>query len=170
MDMKKIVAAKLHGIHVTEANLNYHGSITLDPEQCELAGILPMEFVDIWNKNSGARISTYVIYGERGSKVCILNGAAARTCQQGDAVIICSSDYIDSSKLTEIEPKVLTYDEHNNVTELLTYKAGRTESGGYTFAIEDKSGDALPIPLDETYRATRFDAPKLSEEHPEFAG
>lgn len=59
--MKKFVAAKLHGIRVTESDLNYHGSITLDPDHCETAGILPMEFVDIWNKQSGARISTYVI-------------------------------------------------------------------------------------------------------------
>ncbi|MEY9559258.1 L-aspartate-alpha-decarboxylase [Sinorhizobium fredii] len=74
--MRKLVAGKLHGIRVTEANLNYHGSITLDPDHCEAAGILPMEFVEIWNKNSGARLSTYVILGERGSRCCILNGAA----------------------------------------------------------------------------------------------
>jgi aspartate 1-decarboxylase len=58
--------------NVTEANLNCHGSFTLDPDHCEEAGILPMEFVEIWNKNSGARISTYVILGERGSRCCIL--------------------------------------------------------------------------------------------------
>ena len=56
--MRKVLAAKLHGIHVTEANLHYHGSLTLDPDHCQEAGILPMEFVEIWNKNSGARIST----------------------------------------------------------------------------------------------------------------
>ncbi|HEY9572870.1 MAG TPA: aspartate 1-decarboxylase, partial [Pusillimonas sp.] len=84
--MRKVVRGKLHGIRVTGADLDYHGSITLDPDHCEAAGILPMEFVDIWNKNSGARISTYVIYGERGSRCCILNGAAARTCQRGDEV------------------------------------------------------------------------------------
>ena len=54
--MRKVVAAKLHGITVTESNLNYHGSITLDPDHCELAGILQMEFVEIWNRNSGDRI------------------------------------------------------------------------------------------------------------------
>ncbi|MER9082767.1 aspartate 1-decarboxylase [Mesorhizobium sp. M0895] len=79
--MRKIVAGKLHGIHVTEANLNYHGSITLDPDHCEEAGILPMDSWETWSKTSGARISTYVILGERGSRCCILNGAAARTCQ-----------------------------------------------------------------------------------------
>ena len=55
--MRKIVAGKLHGIHVTDANIDYHGSVTLDPEHCEQAGILPMEFVEIWNKNSGAHIN-----------------------------------------------------------------------------------------------------------------
>jgi aspartate 1-decarboxylase len=75
--VRKVVAAKLHGIHVTGANLNYHGSITLDPDHCEEAGIYPLEFLEIWNKNSGARISTYVILGERGSRCCILNGSAA---------------------------------------------------------------------------------------------
>ena len=61
--MRKLVSRKLHGISVTEANLDYHGSITLDPDHCEEAGILPMEFVEILNKNSGARIPTYVILG-----------------------------------------------------------------------------------------------------------
>lgn len=98
--MRKLVAGKLHGIYVTEANLNYHGSITPDPDHCEEAGILPMEFVEIWNKNSGARISTYVILGERGSRCCILNGAAARTCQPGDQIIICNSVYLDESRLS----------------------------------------------------------------------
>ncbi|WP_291163840.1 aspartate 1-decarboxylase, partial [Ensifer sp. SSB1] len=111
--MRKLVAGKLHGIYVTEANLNYHGSITLDPDHCEEAGILPMEFVEIWNKNSGARISTYVILGERGSRCCILNGAAARTCQPGDQVIICNSVYIQESQITSLKPKVLTFDEDN---------------------------------------------------------
>ncbi len=75
-NMLQILRAKLHGIHVTGCVLDYHGSITLDPEQCALAGIYPLEFVNIWNKNSGQRISTYVIYGEAGSRCCILNGAA----------------------------------------------------------------------------------------------
>lgn len=69
-----------------------------------------MEFVDIWNKNSGARISTYVILGQRGSRCCILNGAAARTCQPGDQVIICNSLYLDEAKLTATKPRVLTFE------------------------------------------------------------
>src|SRR5215210_7113755 len=86
--MLKIIRAKLHAIRVTGADLNYHGSITLDPEHCTEAGIYPLEFVEIWNKHSGARLTTYVIYGEPGSRCCVLNGAAARTCQVRDEVII----------------------------------------------------------------------------------
>lgn len=103
--MRQFVAGKLHGIHVTDANIDYHGSVTLDPDHCEQAGILPMEFVDIWNKNSGARISTYVILGERGSRCCVLNGAAARTCQPGETVIICNSVYLEENRITEIKPE-----------------------------------------------------------------
>ena len=94
--MIKIIRAKMHGIKVTESDLHYHGSVTLDPELCKLVGFYPLEFVDIWNKNSGNRLSTYVIFGEAGSKCCILNGAAARTCQKGDEIIIAASEYINN--------------------------------------------------------------------------
>ena len=133
--MRKIVRAKLHGIRVTGADLDYHGSITLDPDHCEAAGILPMEFVDIWNKHSGARISTYVIYGERGSRCCILNGAAARTCQRGDEVIICNSEYINESALEGIKPVVLTFNPDNSVRERLGYAVGRDPQGRLDFRI-----------------------------------
>ncbi|WP_068080599.1 aspartate 1-decarboxylase [Polycladidibacter stylochi] len=137
--MKKIVDAKLHGITVTDANLNYHGSITLDPEHCALVGILPLEFVDIWNKNSGARISTYVIFGEAGSKCCVLNGAAARTCQPGDQIIICSSNYIDPNQLDGTRSHILTFDAQNNVAERLTYVVDMNAEGTYDFKIEQKA-------------------------------
>lgn len=119
--MIKIVRAKFHGIRVTGADLDYHGSITLDPEQCALAGIYPLEFVEIWNKSSGARISTYVIFGEPGSKACILNGAAARTCQKGDEVIIAASASITPDQLYAIKPKVLTFKPDNSVDRVLEY-------------------------------------------------
>lgn len=144
--MRKIVAGKLHGIHVTEANLNYHGSITLDPDHCEAAGILPMEFVEIWNKNSGARISTYVILGERGSRCCILNGAAARTCQAGDQIIICNSVYVDERQLTSLKPRVLTFDADNHIRDRLSYSVERDAQGRYGFSILDEEDAALAIP------------------------
>lgn len=120
--MIKIVRAKLHGIHVTDANLHYHGSITLDPEHCELLSIYPLEFVEIWNKNSGSRLSTYVIFGDSGSRCCVLNGAAARTCQVGDEVIIVASQYCQPDSLTIIKPKILTFHKNNKVNEVLEYQ------------------------------------------------
>jgi aspartate 1-decarboxylase len=133
--MIRVVRAKLHGIRVTGADLNYHGSITLDPEQCRQAGIYPLEFVEIWNKATAARISTYVIFGEAGSRCCILNGAAARTCHPGDEVIIAASDYINPRDLPELHPRVLTFTADNAVDEVLEYRVGETD-GVYDFHID----------------------------------
>jgi aspartate 1-decarboxylase len=133
--MIRVVRAKLHGIRVTGADLNYHGSITLDPEQCRQAGIYPLEFVEIWNKSTAARISTYVIFGEAGSRCCILNGAAARTCHAGDEVIIAASDYINPRELPELRPRVLTFKADNAVDEVLEYRVGESD-GFFDFRIE----------------------------------
>jgi aspartate 1-decarboxylase len=136
--MRKIIAAKLHGITVTGADLHYHGSVTLDPEQCNLAGILPLEFVDIWNKNSGARISTYVIFGEAGSRCCVLNGAAARTCQVGDEVIVVSHRYIQENELTDARPRVLTFTDDNRVDQVLEYAVEGDPDAGFSFAVRER--------------------------------
>lgn len=146
--MKKVVAAKLHGINVTDADLNYHGSITLDPDHCCEAGILPLEFVEIWNKASGARISTYVIFGERGSRCCVLNGAAARTCQVGDELIICSSAYVEEHQIAKVKPRVLTFNRDNSVRERMFYDAGIKGDGTMTFAVREGTpgGNAQNIP------------------------
>jgi aspartate 1-decarboxylase len=135
--MMKVIRAKFHGIRVTSADLNYHGSITLDPEQCALAGIYPMEFVEIWNKNSGARISTYVIFGEPGSRCCILNGAAARTCQIGDEVIIAAADYVEPSGLYDLKPRILTFMPDNHVDQVLYYDVFQSEKRPFDFRIMD---------------------------------
>lgn len=147
MPMHKVIGGKLHGIRVTEANLDYHGSVTLDPDHCEAAGILPLEFVEIWNKHSGARLSTYVILGERGSRCCIVNGAAARTCQPGDELIICSSLYVESSAVLALSPAVIVLDEHNRIAERLRYSVTAGEGGRYHFAILDETGGRRKIPL-----------------------
>jgi aspartate 1-decarboxylase len=145
--MRKVLAAKLHGIHVTEANLHYHGSITLDPDHCQEAGILPMEFVEIWNKNSGARISTYVIFGARGSRCCVLNGAAARTCQVGDAIIVCSSTYVSEAQIVQLRPRILTFNRDNQVIDRLTYSVSQDGAERYYFEIVGELGDVKSIPL-----------------------
>ncbi|WP_308620954.1 aspartate 1-decarboxylase [uncultured Desulfovibrio sp.] len=138
--MLKILRAKFHGIRVTASDLNYHGSITLDPEQCALAGICPLEFVEVWNKNSGQRLSTYVIYGEPGSRCCVLNGAAARACQKGDELIICAAEYVaDARELAARSPVVLCFGADNAVTERLRYEVGDAGAAGMTFAVRRES-------------------------------
>jgi aspartate 1-decarboxylase len=120
--MIRVIRAKLHGIRVTGADLNYHGSITLDPDFCRAAGIYPLEFVEIWNKSTGARLSTYVIFGAAGSRCCILNGAAARTCQPGDEIIIAAADYIQPGDLPNMHPRILTFKPDNAIDERLEYR------------------------------------------------
>lgn len=138
--MLKVVRAKLHAIRVTGADLNYHGSITLDPDHCTEAGIYPLEFVEIWNKSSGARISTYVIYGVPGSRCCILNGAAARTCQVGDEVIIAASSYVQPADLYDLRSHVLIFRPDNSIEERISYQVFESESRTFDFRIVGEGG------------------------------
>jgi len=135
--MIKIVRAKFHGIRVTGADLDYHGSITLDPDLCALVGIYPLEFVEIWNKNSGARISTYVIFGEPGSRACVLNGAAARTCQKGDEIIIAASAFVQPAELHTLKPRVLTFKDGNAVDRVLQYDVFKSPARPFDFRTLD---------------------------------
>ncbi|MFC0283425.1 aspartate 1-decarboxylase [Camelimonas abortus] len=131
--MIQVVRAKLHGIRVTGAELDYHGSITLDPDQCAQAGIRPLEYVDIFNKANGARFYTYVIYGEPGSRACVLNGAAARNCQKGDQLIICASAFVQESELYSLRPKVLTFGAGNHVEDIIHYEVFETPERPFNF-------------------------------------
>jgi aspartate 1-decarboxylase len=115
---RSIMIAKLHGLRVTGADLHYEGSIQLDPDHCEQVGLLPFEFVEIWNKMTGSRISTYVIYGERGGRGCMLNGAAARSCEVGDELIIAARAEVEPAELAEVRPRVAIFDASNNVVDL----------------------------------------------------
>lgn len=135
--MIQIVRAKLHGLTVTDANLDYQGSITLDPEWCERVGIVPLEFVDIWNKANGARLQTYVIFGTPGAKECILNGSAARTCQPGDPVIIAAREYIERQDIYAIKPKVLTFADGNEVDRELVYDVFQSPAREHDLRILD---------------------------------
>ncbi len=133
----KFIRAKLHGIYVTDANLNYQGSITLDPEYCKLVGIYPLEFVEIWNKNNGTRISTYVIFGEVGSKCCVLNGSAARTCQIGDELIIAASHYDNPVNLCKLKPKIITFNKKNEINSISEYTVSFSDDDYYQFSINE---------------------------------
>ncbi|GAB6086594.1 aspartate 1-decarboxylase [Alkaliphilus crotonatoxidans] len=107
--------SKLHRATVTEANLNYVGSITIDEALLEAAGIYPNEKVQIVNNNNGARFETYVIKGERNSGVICLNGAAARLVQPGDQVIIIAYCLIEESEVGNFQPKVVILGENNQI-------------------------------------------------------
>jgi aspartate 1-decarboxylase len=139
--MIKVIRAKLHGLRVTGADLHYHGSITLDPQHGALAGLYPCEFVEIWNKNSGARITTYVIYGEPGSRCCILNGAAARTCQVGDEIIIAASADVKPEELYGLKPTVLTFTPANEVDQVLHYEVYKSQARAFDFRIVNRAGE-----------------------------
>ncbi|MCW9713664.1 aspartate 1-decarboxylase [Aliifodinibius salicampi] len=106
--------SKLHQMKVTEANLHYEGSITIDKELLDEAGILPYEKVQVVNITNGARLETYTIPGEAGSRTCCLNGAAARKTQVGDRVIIISYAEMTPKEAEEFKPKVVIVDENND--------------------------------------------------------
>ena len=110
--------SKIHRATVTEANLNYMGSITIDEALLEAAEILPNEKVQVVNNNNGSRFETYVIKGERNSGVICLNGAAARLVQPGDTVIIISYALMDSREARTFRPTVVMVDASNRIIEL----------------------------------------------------
>lgn len=110
--------SKIHRATVTEANLNYVGSITIDQDLLDAAGILPGEKVQIVNNNNGARLETYTISGERGSGVICLNGAAARLVQPGDVVIIIAYCILDQEEAKTFEPNVVFLDLNNKIVEI----------------------------------------------------
>ena len=106
---------KIHRATVTEANLEYMGSITIDADLLDAAGILPGERVQICNNNNGARLETYTIAGKRGSGVICLNGAAARMAAAGDIVIIIAYAGMDEKEARGFVPKVVMVDGENHI-------------------------------------------------------
>lgn len=114
-----MMKSKIHRARVTEANLNYVGSITIDEDIMEQVDILPHEKVQIVNNNNGARLETYVIPGERGSNVFCLNGAAARLVQPGDIIIVIAYGFVAEEELKDFRPKVAIMEEGNHVKEII---------------------------------------------------
>ncbi len=103
----QILKSKIHRVTVTEANLNYIGSITIDQDLIDAAGIVPGERVFIVDNNNGERLDTYVIAGERGSGVVCLNGAAARKVQPGDIVIIMAYAMVTPEEARDFKPSII---------------------------------------------------------------
>ena len=110
-----ILKSKIHCAKVTEANLHYMGSITIDPILMEAVNLNAGEHVHVVNNSNGERIETYVIAGERGSGDICLNGAAARRFQPGDEVIIMSYALMEPTEAKNFKPSVVFPDEHNRL-------------------------------------------------------
>ena len=123
---RTMLGGKIHRTTVTEADLNYVGSITIDQDLLDAAGILVNEKVAIVNNNNGERFETYTIPGERGSGVVCLNGAAARLVQKGDIVIIMSYVMLSEPEIAAHEPKVVLVDEYNKICDILSYEPPHT--------------------------------------------
>ncbi|MBX3461470.1 MAG: aspartate 1-decarboxylase [Planctomycetes bacterium] len=106
---------KLHKATVTQCDLQYQGSVTIDSDLLVAAGILPYQRVDIYNINNGNRFSTYTLPGKSGSGVIGINGAAARLCSVGDRVIIVAFGIFERDEIKDHQPKVLLLNEKNQV-------------------------------------------------------
>jgi aspartate 1-decarboxylase len=116
---RTMMKAKLHRATVTEANLHYVGSITIDEDLLDMVDMYPHEKVQIVNNNNGARLETYIIAGPRGSGVICLNGAAARLVQPGDTVIIITYAMMTEEEAKQHRPRIAVLDKDNKVSQLL---------------------------------------------------
>ena len=115
--LRVMCKGKIHRATVTDANLNYVGSLTVDSDLLDLADILPYEQVQIVNVNNGARLETYTIPGPRGSGTMCLNGAAARLGQKGDVIIVIAYGICSDAEARALRPRVVLVDENNRPIE-----------------------------------------------------
>lgn len=124
--MRIMMNSKIHRAVVTEADLNYIGSVTIDRDILDAVGLLANEKVAIVNNNNGARFETYVIEGKRGSGVICLNGAAARLVQKGDVIIIMSYVFVSNEEALTHRPKVAIMNPDNSIQEILDFEEEAT--------------------------------------------
>lgn len=119
-----MMKSKIHRATVTDANLNYVGSITIDPDLMDAAELMTWEQVHVVDINNGARFETYVIEGQRSSGDMCLNGAAARLVQPGDKIIVISYGAFEEAELSDFEPTIVHVDESNRIVRHLESVAG----------------------------------------------
>ncbi len=113
-----LLKSKIHRAVVTGTNMEYEGSITIDEEFMRRVDILPYEKVSIFNITNGNRLETYAIYGEKGSKAFIVNGAAARLMQKGDIIIVVAFAVLEDEDSQEFTPRIIRMDAENNPTDI----------------------------------------------------
>lgn len=117
MRTRSMFKSKIHRITVTEADLDYEGSVTLDTDLLEAADIAEYEEVQIWNVTRGSRLATYALKGDRGSGVCCINGAAAHLARPGDIVIIATFAQVPESEVADHRPRVVLVDAQNHIKD-----------------------------------------------------
>ncbi len=115
---RMMMKSKIHRATVTEANLNYEGSITIDEKLMDAADLKEFELVQVYNINNGERFETYVIKGERDSGVICLNGAAARKVAVGDKIIILSYASYDEEEVKRLRPRIVLVDDENRIKSI----------------------------------------------------
>lgn len=120
MMLRSMLKSKIHQAVVTEANLQYEGSITIDASLMRAADLLPGEQVHVVNLNNGSRIETYAVEGPAGSGTICMNGAAARWAQVGDTVILISYALLEEREARELKPKIVFVDRNNRIRETVT--------------------------------------------------
>lgn len=134
--MRRMFKSKIHRAAVTDADLHYEGSVTLDPDLLEAADIREFEMVHIWNVTRGTRLETYALEGERGSRVCCINGAAAHLMKKGDRVIIATFADVAEEALEDYKPTVVLVDENNEIVDpKLTEIPGPARRSDQTLAV-----------------------------------
>jgi aspartate 1-decarboxylase len=126
---RTMLRSKIHRIQVTECELEYEGSLTLDTELMEAAGMVPFERVDIFDCENGNRFSTYLIEGEPGSRVCCVNGAAARKVAKGDRLIMVSYCTLADDEVADHRPRVVVVGDQNEIKTVKDYERAATRVG-----------------------------------------
>jgi aspartate 1-decarboxylase len=121
---REVLRGKIHRATVTEANLEYEGSLTVDADLLEAAGLAPYERIDVYDVTNGSRFSTYLIEGPRGSGVVCVNGAAAHLAKRGDRVIITGYGLATSAELKGYRPRIVLVDEGNRIQRVLHESTG----------------------------------------------
>jgi len=116
--MREMLRAKIHRITVTEANVEYEGSLTLDADLMDACGMVPFERIDVFDVDNGSRFSTYLIAGRRGSGECCVNGAAARLVEVGHKAIIVTYGHVPEAEVRDHRPTVVLVEADNSIREV----------------------------------------------------
>jgi len=114
--LRSMFKSKIHRATVTEANVDYEGSVTIDQELMDAADMLPNEEVHVWDVDNGTRLTTYILPGPRGSGTICINGAAARLVEPGHRVILATFAQLDDAEARVHQPKIVLVDAHNRIT------------------------------------------------------